>query len=78
MSAATREEKANEIPLESIERDGDSYLVPSSDGKRKYRVTAASCTCPDYERRGVKCKHQLSVERLCPPAKFVGDPFDLH
>jgi len=73
---SARQVKANEIPLESIKCDGQSYLVPSSDGQRKYRVTAISCTCKDHERTGNSCKHMLAVERLCPPAKFQGDPFE--
>jgi len=76
MNTATREAKAALIPLEQIVKDGDSYLVPSSDGKKKYRVTAISCTCPDHERTGNSCKHMLALERLCPPSKFVDDPFN--
>ena len=70
MTTQAREKRAESIPLESIIRDGDSYLVPSSDGSRKYRVTSVSCSCPDYEKRAALCKHRLAVERLCPPAKF--------
>lgn len=37
------------------------WLVPSQSGaKEKYQVSlgdAPSCTCPDHETRGVKCKH---------------------
>jgi SWIM zinc finger len=76
MSAQTRQAKAEQIDLSAIQRDGDSYLVPSSEGKKKYRVTANSCGCADFQKRGVRCYHQLAVERLCPPSKFVGDPFN--
>ena len=43
---------------------GGIYLVPSSDGTKKYRVShidAYSCDCPDFEfrckDRGLYCKH---------------------
>ena len=43
---------------------GGIYLVPSSDGSKKYRVShldAYSCDCPDYlyrcKERGLYCKH---------------------
>jgi hypothetical protein len=75
-STAAREERAARIPIEQIVKDGDSYLVPSSDGRKKYRVTAISCTCKDHERTGNSCKHMLCIERMCPPSRFVGDPFE--
>ena len=53
------------------------YLVPSSDGRRQYRVTPLSCTCPDFEFRGRICKHRQAVSLLCEPRKEVaGDPFE--
>lgn len=37
------------------------WLVPSQSGNAKYQVNftaeKSSCTCPDHETRGVKCKH---------------------
>ena len=40
------------------------WRVPSSDGEWHYfvSVTDHTCTCPDHEVRGVKCKHQWAVE----------------
>lgn len=67
-----REKRADRIPLDSIKPDGNGgYWVPSSDGKRSYYVTSTSCSCPDFKRRAVICKHRLAVERLCPPAQSV-------
>ena len=39
---------------------GDTYLVPSPGSERPgyvVDVAAGKCTCPDYEERGVPCKH---------------------
>lgn len=47
---------------------GDGWRVPSQSGKGTYTVSTASllskpkCTCPDYETRGVICKHMYAVE----------------
>ena len=42
------------------------YLVKSQSGNGKYEVSLTehgwSCTCPDHEFRGVKCKHIWAVE----------------
>ena len=45
-------------------RVGNAWLVPSASGKGTYTVdpTAGACSCPDYELRKVKCKHQWAVE----------------
>jgi transposase len=42
---------------------GDTYLVPSATASSGYvvDVTAGSCTCADYEERGVPCKHQWAL-----------------
>ena len=49
-----------------ITRHGDSWAVPSQSGPGKYHVHIDSdkptCTCPDHETRGVKCKHIFAVE----------------
>jgi transposase len=40
------------------------WLVPSQSSKKQYKVdpVAQSCTCPDFEYTGFKCKHQYAVE----------------
>jgi hypothetical protein len=46
-----------------IPRYRGRWLVPASSGKAAYQIDAAArtCTCPDYQHRGVRCKHRLSV-----------------
>ncbi|HZI71002.1 MAG TPA: SWIM zinc finger family protein [Nitrososphaeraceae archaeon] len=43
-----------------------NYLVRSTSGNKTYTVTAAksgwTCSCPDYARHNVKCKHVYAVE----------------
>lgn len=45
----------------TIRKKAGVWVVPSQSGNGFYRVNImpkiASCTCPDYETRGVKCKH---------------------
>jgi len=43
---------------------GHRFSVPSATGAGSYVVDliAKSCTCPDHELRGAKCKHQHAVE----------------
>src|SRR4051812_38479770 len=45
---------------------GTGWIVPSSTGSGNYKVymdpEAPKCTCPDYEKRGKKCKHIFAVE----------------
>ena len=42
----------------------DFWVVPSSTGQGKYyvRPEKASCTCPDHQEMGHKCKHLFAVE----------------
>lgn len=37
------------------------YAIPSSDGRHVYWTDTRECTCPDFARRGVACKHVLAV-----------------
>ena len=64
-----RKQRGLEIAaLARIDKDGDVYLVPSVTDPRhpRYKVkvtpTNVSCTCPDHETRGCKCKHIYAVE----------------
>lgn len=47
-----------------IESLGKVWLVSSQTNSARYVVNldAKTCTCPDHESRGVKCKHQFAVE----------------
>jgi predicted nucleic acid-binding Zn finger protein len=42
------------------------WIVPSQAGTGQYVVdphpNESQCTCPDYEMRGMKCKHIFAVE----------------
>ena len=60
-----RETKGHDIAKRcSIVQSGNLYLVPSQSSKKNYKVDpiAQTCSCPDYEHTGLKCKHQFAVE----------------
>jgi len=64
-----RKQRGLEIAaLARIDKMGDFYMVPSQHTLRhtKYRVRysneAPTCTCPDFETRGCRCKHIYAVE----------------
>lgn len=63
----SRQLKGREIAERTkIERHGSQWFVPSQSGGGKYIVDVESqppfCNCPDYELRGMKCKHIYAVE----------------
>ena len=45
-------------------KKGSVWAVPSQSGAGIYHVDTdkANCSCPDFELRGLKCKHQFAVE----------------
>jgi transposase len=48
-----------------LNKTADGWIVPSqSSGERTYRVSPykQTCTCPDYQEAGHKCKHIYAVE----------------
>lgn len=58
-SMSLREEKGRDIAERvRIVKSGNLWLVPSQSGARKYKVdpSAQTCSCPDYEYTGFKCK----------------------
>jgi hypothetical protein len=62
-----REQKGLEIAARArIEKRGETWFVPSQSANGTYRVTmdddGPRCTCPDFELRGVRCKHGYAVE----------------
>jgi len=62
-----RQQKAIEIAAKSkLTRKGDTWLVPSQSGSKKYTVDPnpqePNCTCPDFESRQLPCKHIFAVE----------------
>ena len=52
--------------LVRIDKGRQGYRVPSQSGNGAYIVntdpTKASCTCPDFAKRGRPCKHIVAVE----------------
>jgi transposase len=62
-----RQQKAIEIAAKArLTRKGDTWLVPSQSGPKKYTVDpnpqGPNCTCPDFEARQLPCKHIYAVE----------------
>jgi transposase len=51
---------------QEINREGNIYVVPSQTSSKKYYVNLfiQTCTCLDYEKNGLKCKHQFAVENM--------------
>ena len=49
-----------------IKQKGALWVVPSQSGNGTYVVESGTqqpnCTCPDFETRGIKCKHLYAVE----------------
>ncbi|MGI9863065.1 ribonuclease HI [Moorella naiadis] len=56
--------KAEKLVKNVEEVGGGRYHVLSSTGKSKYVVdlAALACTCPDFQKRGIKCKHIIAAE----------------
>lgn len=61
---AGRLEKAQKLVPYVKPAGNGVYIVPSQSGSKEYKVdiTAMACSCPDYSKRGVKCKHILAAE----------------
>ena len=60
-----REAKGQDIANRfRIVKSGNLYLVPSQSSKKQYKVDheAQTCSCPDHEYTGFKCKHLYAVE----------------
>jgi transposase len=66
MTMNLREQRGLELAdTRTIYQKGGVWVVPSQAGKGSYRVNLmpkwASCTCPDFEKRGEACKHIVAV-----------------
>ncbi|HEX8370562.1 MAG TPA: transposase [Pyrinomonadaceae bacterium] len=60
-----KHQKGKEIAKEANLRfDGNVWLVPSQSGHGEYTVDLQNqtCSCPDYSKTLVKCKHQYAVD----------------
>jgi transposase len=49
-----------------ITSEGGVWIVPSQTSSKKYTVNLhiQTCTCLDYEKNGLKCKHLYAVENM--------------
>ena len=66
-TTTSREAKAQEL-LESGAVTlyvGQRYAEVRGSKGETYKVTHEACTCPDFQRRGVDCKHRLACRELC-------------
>jgi len=61
-----REERGLQIAATTkLSRKGQNWIVPSQSGNGKYTVIMGKeprCNCPDFEFRGLQCKHIHAVE----------------
>jgi hypothetical protein len=63
-----RQQRGQEIAARAVlEWDGKLWHVPSQSGVTVYQVDydrqdGPSCTCPDFEAHGLRCKHIYAVE----------------
>src|SRR5687768_9400100 len=78
-----REAKGLEIAAKCrIDRDGDTWLVPSQSKRGRYKVRLAagaeSCTCDDFGLVGQPCKHVFAA-RIVAERERTGDdsPIDI-
>ena len=63
----TREQRAQEL-LDNGAVSlfvGRGYANVKGSGDNIYRVTKDGCICPDRQKRGPGCKHELAVKALC-------------
>jgi transposase len=63
---STRQQRGLELAAtRTIRQKAGLWIVPSQNGAGTYNVhimpKIASCTCPDFETRGVTCKHIFAV-----------------
>jgi transposase len=64
---STRQERGLQIATtKKIEKNGDTWLVPSQSSNRIYVVRPNPerpyCSCPDHDALGIKCKHLFAVD----------------
>jgi transposase len=61
----TRQARGLEIIATSeVIRDGNIWIVPSQHTAKRYTVNLfiQTCTCPDFDKNGLKCKHIYAAE----------------
>ena len=50
-----------------------AYAVPSSTPNKYWLCNQLACNCPDYERRGLPCKHIYAVRAHCTATRQVAN-----
>ncbi len=64
----TRQQKGMEIAQKGgISQNSKGWIVPSQTGSGAYlvykeNIKETKCTCPDFESRQIKCKHNWAVD----------------
>jgi predicted nucleic acid-binding Zn finger protein len=76
MAISEREQRGLAIAaLCKLDKKDGAWIVPSQTGSDSYKVHHGKeprCTCPDFEKRGEKCKHIFAVEyTICSVETFV-------
>lgn len=72
-STTTREDRAMAL-IESGAVSlvvGRNWSIVRGSGKASYRVSRDGCTCPDFTKRAVECKHIIAVRGLCGAYRVV-------
>lgn len=66
-----------DIAVKKFDPDQKMMVVVGSSGNKPYVVTLQKCTCPDFKKRGLPCKHMyyiahnLGLQEL--PAPYWGE-----
>ena len=81
-----REQRGMQIAATTkLRKTKDAWIVPSQSGMGSYRVTEAprivsagfmgglECSCPDFDLRGLPCKHVFAVEIVAKRETVGGD-----
>ena len=65
--STTRETKAVELIQSGAVTlfVGQGMAEVKGSGSNVYRVTKDGCTCPDRQKRGQPCKHEIACRQLC-------------
>lgn len=66
----TRRDRARSerMSVTNINRKEKSGTVQSGSGSI-YHVTTTACSCPDFEKRGLPCKHMYALDDVLTPSR---------
>lgn len=54
--------KYEHMIVRELDRTHKTGIIESSDGTSFYSVSLTSCTCPDFMKRGLPCKHMYKLQ----------------